>query len=178
MLRPDHAEDWSRTLRTVRHAAAAGQYVLVYHHFQGLGTERWRERFAKACIDAGAIAYIAHGAPRLLGIEVYKQRPILYGLGNFVFQTRTPIGHYDADVWQSVIADLRFEGTSVTSIELIPIVIDEGKAGPMFLKRRGYPSLATGETARYILTQVAGKSVRHGTKIRIEKGRGDVVIPE
>ena len=108
--------------------------------------------------------------------EIYKEQTILYGLGNFIFQTRTPIGQYEAEVWQSVIADLRFEGKKLASLELIPIVIDEGEAGSDFLKRRGYPALAKGETARLILNQVVVRSIRHGTRIRVEGIRGAVVL--
>jgi poly-gamma-glutamate synthesis protein (capsule biosynthesis protein) len=42
--------------------------------------------FARAAIDAGADAVAGHGPHLTLGVEIYKNRPILYSLGNFVFQ--------------------------------------------------------------------------------------------
>lgn len=40
------------------------------------------EEFARACIDAGADAFVGHGAHVLQGIEVYDGAPICYDLGN------------------------------------------------------------------------------------------------
>lgn len=45
------------------------------------------EEFAHICIDAGADAFVGHGPHVLRGIEVYKEKPIFYSLGNFVFQS-------------------------------------------------------------------------------------------
>jgi poly-gamma-glutamate synthesis protein (capsule biosynthesis protein) len=39
--------------------------------------------FAKAAIDAGADAFLTTGIHHLGPIEIYKRRPIFYGLGNF-----------------------------------------------------------------------------------------------
>ena len=46
------------------------------------------ETFARACIDAGADAFMGHGAHVLQGIELYDGAPICYDLGNFVFQNQ------------------------------------------------------------------------------------------
>ena len=58
------------------------------------------ESFAHACIDAGADAFIGHGPHCLRGIEIYKDRPIFYSLGNFIFQSETvasqPANNYAA----------------------------------------------------------------------------------
>ncbi len=45
--------------------------------------------FAKASIDAGADAFFATGPHVARGIEIYKGRPIFYGLGEFVRQMDT-----------------------------------------------------------------------------------------
>lgn len=42
--------------------------------------------FAHRCIDAGAHAIIGHGPHLLRPIEVYKDCPIFYSLGDFVLQ--------------------------------------------------------------------------------------------
>lgn len=44
------------------------------------------EEFAHACIDAGACAVIGGGTHQLKGIEFYKDCPIFYCLGNFIFE--------------------------------------------------------------------------------------------
>ncbi len=42
--------------------------------------------FARACIDAGADAFLAAGPHVIRGLEIYKGKPIFYCLSNFVFQ--------------------------------------------------------------------------------------------
>ncbi len=42
------------------------------------------QEFAHKCIDAGADAIIGHGPHLLRPIEIYKNRPIFYSLGDFV----------------------------------------------------------------------------------------------
>ena len=45
--------------------------------------------FARAAIDAGADVVVGHGPHVTLGAEIYRDRPIFYSLGNFVFQNDT-----------------------------------------------------------------------------------------
>ena len=40
-------------------------------------------------IDQGADLFAGHGPHFLRGIEIYKNRPIFYSLGNFIFQNGT-----------------------------------------------------------------------------------------
>lgn len=53
-------------------------------------------RWARAVIDAGADAVVGHGPHVLRGIEFYRDRPIVYSLGNFVtyrgFNLDGPLG--------------------------------------------------------------------------------------
>jgi poly-gamma-glutamate synthesis protein (capsule biosynthesis protein) len=48
----------------------------------------YQEDIAHAAIEAGADIVIGHGPHQPLAIEVYRGRPIFYGLGNFSFKTR------------------------------------------------------------------------------------------
>jgi poly-gamma-glutamate synthesis protein (capsule biosynthesis protein) len=50
-------------------------------------------------IDAGADVFFAHGPHRVLGIEIYKNKPIFYGLGNFVFQNEQ-IEHLPSEFYE------------------------------------------------------------------------------
>ena len=45
--------------------------------------------FARAMVDAGADMFVGHGPHVLRGIEIYKGKPILYSLGDFIFQNET-----------------------------------------------------------------------------------------
>lgn len=48
----------------------------------------YERQVAKAAIDAGADVVIGHHAHILQGVEVYKNRPIFHGLGNFAIATK------------------------------------------------------------------------------------------
>ncbi|HMA73200.1 MAG TPA: CapA family protein [Xanthobacteraceae bacterium] len=63
--------------------------VLVASCHWGLGKEvlQYMKEIAYAAIDAGADIVVGHGPHYSLPVEVYKGRPIFYGLGSFSFHT-------------------------------------------------------------------------------------------
>jgi poly-gamma-glutamate synthesis protein (capsule biosynthesis protein) len=46
-------------------------------------------RLRRAVVDAGADIFVGHGPHVLRGVEIYKGKPILYSLSNFIFQNET-----------------------------------------------------------------------------------------
>jgi len=67
---------------------------------------------AHAAIDAGADVVIGHGPHYSLPVEVYKGKPIFYGLGSFSFHT----GHHDGVAvgdWVGMLARVTLENRSV-----------------------------------------------------------------
>ena len=63
--------------------------VVVASHHWGLGKDvlQYMTEIAHAAIDAGADVVIGHGPHYSLPVEVYKGKPIFYGLGSFSFHT-------------------------------------------------------------------------------------------
>ena len=63
--------------------------VLVASCHWGLGKDvlQYMTEIAHAAIDAGADIVVGHGPHYSLPIEVYKEKPIFYGLGNLSFST-------------------------------------------------------------------------------------------
>lgn len=63
--------------------------VLVASCHWGLGKEvlQYMKEIAHAAIDAGADIVVGHGPHYALAVEVYRGRPIFYGLGSFSFHT-------------------------------------------------------------------------------------------
>lgn len=104
--------DVARTLDAIRAARADGATVLfcLYNHYwepvQSV-TPEWQRSLARACVDAGAAAFVAHGTPLMQGMERYRGAPLLHGLGNFIFQTRKGES-YGPPTWRSLIVDARF----------------------------------------------------------------------
>ena len=71
-------------------AALRGRANIVVASFHwGLGREvlDYMRQIAHAAIDAGADIVMGHGPHHSLPVEVYKGRPIFYGLGSFSFHT-------------------------------------------------------------------------------------------
>jgi poly-gamma-glutamate capsule biosynthesis protein CapA/YwtB (metallophosphatase superfamily) len=156
--------------------------------------------FARACIDAGADAFLLAGPHVLRGIEIYKGRPIFYSLGNFFFQHETieplPAEAYASygldpntlDVtrfsskistytqqrrfWESFVPVVTYEADRLVSVELHPT--DLGHELPMY--ERGIPHRARGERARTILERLAELSKPYGTRIAIEGDTGHVEL--
>ncbi len=67
--------------------------VLLVALHKGLGhtpatVGMYERQVAKAAVDAGADVVVGHHAHILQGMEVYKDRPIFHGLGNFAISTK------------------------------------------------------------------------------------------
>jgi hypothetical protein len=77
-----------RILPQIRRLSAAGHDVVVMIHW---GFEYrfypipYQMRQARRMIDEGACLILGHGPHYPQGIEEYRRRPIVYSLGNFIF---------------------------------------------------------------------------------------------
>ena len=85
-------KDKKRITDAIAEAKKKYDYVLVMVHCHDTDNvkvenppEYWKE-FAHACIDAGVSAVFGGGCHRLRGIEIYKNVPIFYSLGDFIYQ--------------------------------------------------------------------------------------------
>jgi poly-gamma-glutamate synthesis protein (capsule biosynthesis protein) len=171
MLRPGDSADWDRNLEAIRIASGEADIVLAYQHFQTDADPGWQESWARTTIDAGADLYVSHGEPTLAGVEKYGGGLILYGLGNFIFQTRTEIGRYPEEVWESVVAEVTVGAKGIEMVEFTPISIDEGSDGSDFLQTRGLPEVAVGEDAVAILQRLSSLSAPYGTRFELSEGK-------
>lgn len=171
LLYPDDAEAWDRNLGAIRAAAENSDVLISYQHYQTDAGPGWQERWARAAVDAGADLYISHGEPRLAGVEAYGGGLILYGLGNFIFHTRTDVGNYPGEVWESVVVTLSVGADGVREAAFVPVVLNEGTPGELFFETRGYPEVAEGDAGAAILERLAALSAEYGTRLEIRDGR-------
>ncbi len=93
--------DLAENLRSVRQGKQHSDFLVatIHAHETGLGCDEpgdFLPVLAHAAIDAGADAFLGHGVHHLGPIEIYKGRPIFYGLGNFVW----------SDIQEPIAADL------------------------------------------------------------------------
>jgi poly-gamma-glutamate synthesis protein (capsule biosynthesis protein) len=176
--------------------------VVGLHCHEGL-QGRWNtdvpaeflQPLAHRLIDAGAHAVMGHGPHMLRGVELYRNRPICYSLGNFIFNlektaafplevyeqqgmplTSSPADLYDivtgyqkrSQFWESVVARFTFSDGELATSELHPITI--GKNMPR--SRRGTPMLTDIDEGTRILTRLDGLSRPFGTAVEIERRDG------
>ncbi|MBP3337690.1 MAG: CapA family protein [Clostridia bacterium] len=85
-------EDLERIKKSIFEAQLQSDYIIVSihsHELSGFTKEtpsEFLEEFAHFCIDNGANAVVGHGPHLLRPIEIYKNRPIFYSLGDFILQ--------------------------------------------------------------------------------------------
>jgi len=70
---------------------------------------------AHAIIEAGADAVIGHHSHIYQGIEIYRGRPVIYSLGNFLF------GSLNEDIRDNIVVSLRLGNKGIRSIEVYPL---------------------------------------------------------
>jgi poly-gamma-glutamate synthesis protein (capsule biosynthesis protein) len=167
---PD-AEDEARILGAIREAAAGADLVIACHHNHDWEPDNaqvpaWQQALARRCVDAGADVFAGHGSPVPQGMSLYRGRPLMYGLGNFIFQTEKVAGSYPAEAWTSVIAHVarRRDGSVETSLEAITMN-ETGLGGSDDLATRGFPTLAGDEAAALILDRIDALSRPLGGRI-------------
>lgn len=164
-------EDESRILSAIRQAAASSHAVIACHHNHDWEPDNsqvpaWQQAFARRCIDAGAHIFVGHGSPVLQGMTSYRGRPLLFGLGNFIFQTEKPVGAYPQPAWEGVIAFATLDGGRPAKVELVPIALNEiGVNGEDDMATRGFPTLADDEQAGEILSRLNAQSALLGGRI-------------
>lgn len=90
-----NAEDMSRIQKSIYEAQMQADYVLISIHAHEISGDKkenpadFLQEFAHKCIDAGAHAVIGHGPHLLRPIEIYKNRPVFYSLGDFVIHNES-----------------------------------------------------------------------------------------
>jgi len=207
--------DAEENLREIYEARRQADWVIFSLHNQDLMGRSWltaKQRtevaeqpdfvhdFAHRAIDAGADVVAIHGPHILMGIEIYRGRPIFYSLGNLIMQNDTlkhvpsyPFDRFGLDP-RSTPSDFFDHRTgngtkghpvtaefwqSIAAIcffenhELSRIEIypvDLGYRRPR--PQRGRPMLADAQLGQTILSRLAQLSAKYGTVIDQKPDRG------
>jgi poly-gamma-glutamate synthesis protein (capsule biosynthesis protein) len=199
-----HAEDMREMAAVVDNAARLSDYLVVSIHAHDQGP--YLKAFAHAMIDAGADVFVGHGPHYLTGIEIYRGRPILYSLGDFIFQNETllrlPYENYegqglgnDPSAWVADFNAERYDGDT-TGFPARPEIWESVVALPTFEGERlvslelhpitlgfgqppqvrGRPMLADRELGRKIIGDIIEASRVHGTEVEWVETRGIGVV--
>jgi hypothetical protein len=132
-----HGDDTDSIAAAVAKAQKDADLVFVTAHWGEQGTTRPRafERGqAEAWIDAGADGVFGHHQHVLQPLEWYNERPIAWGLGNFVWQA------YPAESKRTAIAQFVFEPDGRIGACLVPVVIE--RTGHPVVQNHGAPVCA------------------------------------
>jgi len=90
-------------------------FVVASNHW-GLDRQvlQYQREIARAAIDSGADIVMGHGPHAPLGIEIYRNKPVFYGLGSFSFETGHR-GRKHPD-WIGLMLDLDVADGSLTRV--------------------------------------------------------------
>lgn len=183
-------------------------FVSCHHHLtdalNGEVPSKAVQLFAHQCIDAGADGFLGSGPHQIQGIEIYKGRPIFYGIPDFIQQRdlmpknpqifyegfgldfeNTPMDAMDERA-RTVFSRLYQHtahaegGVAVSVFDKLEVVdiklypVDLGFKKPRW--QFGRPKLAEGELSEKIIRRWAELSKPFGTKIDYENGVGIVKL--
>ena len=203
-------QDLEEIARVVRSAATLSDLVIVSLHCHEGGVNRsvpadFIPIFARAMIDAGADVFVGHGPHVLRGVEIYKGKPILYSLANFIFQNETLLrmpadsyeeyslgdaaqaadyldARYDKDR-RSFPAEREYWDSVVATSKWEGRKLVELQLHPITLgyqtsrADRGRPRLAAGADAARILEMMTTRSKAFGATVVVRGGVGIVTPP-
>ena len=116
--------DFTGDLRALR---AAADVVVASHHW-GLSEDvlEYQVEIAHAAVDAGADVVVGHGPHYACAVEMYRGKPIFYGLGSFSFHTGHG-GRAHGD-WVGLLARLAFDDATLVEVAFSLVRHDEGNA--------------------------------------------------
>ena len=202
-------DDVAAITAVIRSAKALADYVVVSIHAHERGVDRtvpadFVIEFAHAAVEAGADVVVGHGPHVLRGVEIHNGKPILYSLGDFVFQNETLLrlpaenfARYDLDPTAGVSAfnqerysgDTRgfpadaeiWEGAIAMPsfrggelVELRLLPVTLGFGEPPSV--RGRPLPATGDLGRKIVQDLIDRSAHFGTVVDEKDGAAVVRV--
>ncbi len=137
------AEDVEAQIKNLRDQV---DYLIVCFHwgieYQLLQNSRQRN-LAEIAIDAGADVVVGHHPHWLQGVEIYHDKPIIYSLGNFIFDQKGG-GWID----QGAIALITFQANGHVQLNFVPTIIED----------RSTPRFATRDEAEDIMRRMASVS--------------------
>ncbi|MEM6253528.1 MAG: CapA family protein [Cyanobacteria bacterium P01_D01_bin.156] len=114
-------------------------WIVVNYRWQGELTpdpNQEQIELSRSAIDAGADLVVGYHPQQLQGAELYNSRPIVYALGDFIFQD-APLEDHDTASLRVSLRDQQMK------VEFLPVSVKEAR-----------PQEASGEKAKAILQQI------------------------
>lgn len=143
--------------------------VIVYYHMGVSSQEElaeYQQLLSRATIDMGADAILGSSAHKPQAMQMYKGKPIFYGLGNFAFDWPKLAHRKDG-----LLADFRITDGRITRVAFRPV----SRRDP--LNRTEFPNPNEGK-GKAIADRVAELSEPFGTKFIGTDNEGRVIVWE
>ena len=169
--------DLEATVEAVQGLRGQADFVVVSAHWGVAGQDAvmdYEREVGRALIDAGADMVLGHHPHRLHGVEFYRGKPILYSIGNFLFEPLPASGNsphlsfrgrmtaanvYGAMRREGVLVEATIRGSRMERLTLLPLLLDGA----------GYPTLRR-DAADQIGSLLADLSTGMGARFRVEEG--------
>lgn len=200
-------DDLREIMRSIRNGKYLSEFLIANCHcHQGpITSQQWLFEdqtpdflvdLAHQSIDNGADMFVGHGPHVLRGIQIYKGKPIFYGMGEFYYQWQ----HMDASLmtgswsqsemrgdsdvasrvsqtwrpinFESMLAESHYDQGKLVEVRLYPT--SGAWDGPV--SQLGIPRMAPPAMAQKILARVQALSKPFGTTITIEDNVGVIRV--
>jgi poly-gamma-glutamate synthesis protein (capsule biosynthesis protein) len=202
-----NGDDLREIMRSIRNGKYLSEFLIANCHcHQGpITSQQWLFEdqtpdflidLAHQSIDNGADMFVGHGPHVLRGIQIYKGKPIFYGMGEFYYQWQ----HMDASLmtgswsqsemrgdsdvasrvsqtwrpvnFESMLAESHYDQGKLVEVRLYPT--SGAWDGPV--SQLGIPRMAPPAMAQKILARVQALSKPFGTTITIEDNVGVIRV--
>lgn len=113
-----HELNLNKVKNAIAEAQASSSFVIVNVHWGDeykLVSNKKQQTLGKWLIDNGADVVIGHHPHVTQEIEIYKNKPIFYSLGNFIFDQ-----YFSKDTQEGYSVVIKFSKEKIKNIKLIP----------------------------------------------------------
>jgi poly-gamma-glutamate capsule biosynthesis protein CapA/YwtB (metallophosphatase superfamily) len=193
--------DEREILQSIRSAKQNCDFLVVMIHAHQEPGADFITQISHEAIDAGADEWVGTGPHRMLGIEIYKNRPIFHSLGDLFFEINLAVqpssqeeresygpeiaqmddASFAANFWdqiprepiyESAIVVSRFDHNQLSELRIYPVDLGWERRRA----DRGAPRISSPEMAQKFLQQQQKDSVAYGTTVSIEGNIGVIKV--
>ena len=175
--------DITRMQNVVAEAKQEADIVIIAGHW-GLASRydlaEYQTCVGRALADAGADVVLGHHSHTLQAVEIYKGKPILYGIGNFIFHELPDVGSPELSYGgvmtpeliktrmprETALFELTVGKDGIADLGFVPALIDDA----------GNSGLVEGERAEEVIDLVERLSAEFDTRITRKDGAGKFVL--
>lgn len=145
-------------LEDVRRIRNDVDYVIISLHWgnedsNNITSEQMK--FAHSLIENGVDIILGHHPHVIQPIEIYKGKPILYSMGNYVFDQN------DENNKQGMVAEISIEYGKIKEVGIIPI----------YIQNKSEPIIAVDKKGNYIRNKIIKLSKKVGTLGEIKENK-------